>query len=175
MAQNKTLYTIGHSVHSTREFLKILKQYDVKVLVDVRHYPGSRYCPQFGQTRLKRNLTNNNIEYVHLASLGGRRRPDKESSENNGWRSMQFRGYADHMQSKEFKADLKELISIAKKNITVIMCSEAVPWRCHRSMIGDAMLIRGFEVIDIFSEKQTRPHKLTPFAEVEGKKITYPA
>lgn len=170
----KTIFTIGHSTHPTREFIKILKAYDIEVLVDVRHYPGSRYCPQFGKVRLRNNLRRHDIDYVHLESLGGRRRPCKDSHENDGWRSPQFRGYADYMQTIEFREGLNELVELAKNHVVAIMCSEAVPWRCHRSLLGDALLVRKFEVIDIFSEKISRPHGLTSFAEVKRQKVTYP-
>ena len=145
------------------------------MLIDVRHYPGSRYCPQFGKARLKNNLARNGIDYHHIVELGGRRRPDKSLHVNEGWRSPQFRGYADHMQTVEFKDGLKELIRIAKENVAVIMCSEAVPWRCHRSMIADALLLNGFNVFDIFSPTNVRQHTLTPFAKVKRKNVTYPS
>lgn len=174
MKNKKIIFTIGHSTHSSREFIKILKAYDVECLVDIRHYPGSRYCPQFGKARLRANLRRNGIEYIHLQSLGGRRRVDKDSNINDGWRSVQFRGYADYMQTNEFREGLKELIEIAKNTTVVIMCSEAVPWRCHRSMVGDALLVSGFNVVDIMTAKLSRTHLLTGHANVKGKKITYP-
>lgn len=155
--------------------MKILESYDIEVLVDVRHYPGSRAFPQFGKARLKRSLEKHNIEYIHLEILGGRRKVNPKLHVNEGWRSPQFRGYADYMQTSEFKTGLKELMKIAKKKNTVIMCAEAVPWRCHRSMIGDALLVQGFTVIDLFNEKNARPHTLTKFAKVYRRKITYPA
>lgn len=155
--------------------MKILKAYDIEILIDIRHYPGSRYCPQFGKARLRQNLLRNGIEYVHLMSLGGRRSADKTSHQNDGWRSAQFRGYADYMQTREFKDGLKELIALAKKNTVAIMCSEAVPWRCHRSMVGDALIAHKFKVIDLFTEKNARPHGLTSFAKVKGTKVTYPS
>jgi uncharacterized protein (DUF488 family) len=173
---SKLIFTIGHSTHTTREFMKILKTYDIELLVDIRHYPGSRYCPQFGKARLRASLKRNKIEYTHLLSLGGRRRALKDSSRNAGWRSPQFRGYADYMQTDEFKEGLKELMSLAKKQNVAIMCSEAVPWRCHRSMVGDALIAKGFQVIDIFSEKISREHKLTSFAEItKNKSVYYPS
>lgn len=175
MKKKQFLFTIGHSTHSTKEFVSILKAYDIDVLVDIRHYPGSRHCPQFGKARLKQTLSRHDIEYVHLEGLGGRRRPDKTSHVNDGWRSLQFRGYADFMQTDEFKENLKELIKLAKEKTVVIMCSEAVPWRCHRSMVGDALLVHGFQVIDIFNEKNARDHHLTAFAKVKKKEVTYPA
>lgn len=174
MASKKEIFTIGHSTRTTREFIKILKSFGIETLVDVRHYPGSRYCPQFGKARLKRNLLRNGIEYIHLESLGGRRRAVKDSKLNLGWRSLQFRGYADYMQTKEFSIGLKELLSISKNSKVCIMCSEAVPWRCHRSMIGDALLVRKYKVQDIMGLHQVRPHKRIPFAKVSGTKITYP-
>ena len=174
MKKKKIIFTIGHSTRSTREFIKILRAHSIEALVDIRHYPGSRYCPQFGKARLKRNLERNGIRYVHLVSLGGRRRAMPESEQNRGWRSAQFRGYADYMQTKEFREGLKELLTLAKEFTVAIMCSEAVPWRCHRSMVGDALLINHYSVMDIFTEKSMRPHTLTKFAKVSGKKITYP-
>lgn len=175
MAKEKMIFTIGHSTRTTRELMKILKAYDIEVLIDIRHYPGSRAFPHFGKARIKQNLKRNGIEYIHLIELGGRRKADKASGLNEGWRSPQFRGYADYMQTEEFKEGLKDLIQIARRKVSVIMCSEAVPWRCHRSMVGDALILHGFQVIDIFSETQAREHKLTSFAKVRGKRITYPA
>lgn len=174
MTKKKIIFTIGHSTRTTREFIRILKAYDIEMLVDIRHYPGSRYCPQFGKSRLRNNLNRNHIEYIHLLALGGRRRMNKDSELNAGWRSAQFRGYADYMQTKDFKNGLKELIQVTKSKKVAIMCSEAVPWRCHRSMVGDALLTHKFEVFDIMDEKHTHPHKLTDFAKVKGKKIWYP-
>lgn len=170
----KPIFTVGHSSRSTKDFMKILEVYDVGVLVDVRRFPGSKTNPQFGKTRLKQSLKRHKIDYVHLEALGGRRRPDKESHENDGWRSPQFRGYADYMHTDEFKAAFDELVKIAKKKTVVIMCAEAVPWRCHRSLIADALLVHDFKVIEIFDEKIARPHKLTSFAEVHHHDITYP-
>src|SRR5688572_17656753 len=122
MKTKKQIFTIGHSTHSTREFMKILKAHDIEMLVDVRHYPGSRHCPQFGKVRLKASLTRNKISYIHIEELGGRRRADKESHDNDGWRSAQFRGYADYMKTGEFQEGLQRLIKIAQEKKTVIMC-----------------------------------------------------
>ncbi|MBC7538798.1 MAG: DUF488 domain-containing protein [Bacteriovorax sp.] len=174
MANKKIIYTIGHSTHTTREFIQILKSFNIQLLVDIRHYPGSKYCPQFGKARLRRNLLRNKINYLHQVELGGRRHVEKGSLLNIGWRSLQFRGYADYMQTKEFKAALKELIKSCKEQTVAIMCAEAVPWRCHRSMVGDALIVNGFTVLDIFAKEKARPHALTTFAKVSGKKITYP-
>lgn len=152
----------------------MLNSNDIKVLVDVRHYPGSRYCPQFNKDRLKKSLTKTKIRYVHMEELGGRRRPDKNSELNAGWKSPQFRGYADYMQTSDFKEALKKLMVLAKSKRTAIMCAEALPWRCHRSLIADSLLVRGFSVQDIFTPTVTKSHKLTPFAHIYRKKITYP-
>lgn len=172
--KKKHLYTIGHSTHPIREFIAILKAFNIETLVDIRQYPGSRHCPQFKKERLRKSLEKAGIHYLHLESLGGKRRVNKESDENAGWRNAPFRGYADFMQTKEFKEALKELMKLAVKKKTVIMCAEAVPWRCHRSLVGDALLVRDFLVEDIMSATLAKPHKLTHFAQVYRKKITYP-
>ena len=171
---DKILFTIGHSTHSIEEFLSILKAYKISILVDVRHYPGSRHCPQFGQENLIQSLKNAGIEYKSMIGLGGRRKMVKDSNLNAGWRSPQFRGYADFMQTYEFEENLDKLIKIANKKNTVIMCAEAVPWRCHRSMISDALLNNDFIVWDIISENNVAPHSLTSFAKVSRNHITYP-
>lgn len=173
--KKKHLYTIGHSTRSLKEFLDILTAYGINLLVDIRHFPGSRKFPHFGQKRLQAALKRRSIKYLHLESLGGRRRPDPESELNQGWRNVNFRGYADYMRTKEFREGLKELMEKAKSQKTVIMCAEAVPWRCHRSLVGDVLLVKGFEVEDIFSSTSVRPHKLTPFAQVHRGRVTYPA
>lgn len=172
--RRKKVFTVGHSTRSIREFLSLLQAYGIQMVVDIRHFPGSKKFPHFGQKRLQNSLARKGIDYVHIVSLGGRRRPDKEITENLAWRNVNFRGYADHMRSKQFKEGLKSLISLAKEKLVVIMCAEAVPWRCHRSLVGDALLVNGFEVDDIFSETVVKPHKLTVFAKVYRKKISYP-
>ncbi|MFL5785353.1 MAG: DUF488 family protein [Bacteriovoracaceae bacterium] len=174
MARKKTLFTIGHSTHTTREFVRMLKANDIELLVDVRHYPGSRYCPQFGKSRLRRNLRRNRIEYVHMVTLGGRRRPDKNSHDNDAWRSPQFRGYADYMQTEDFRKAMNELFKLARGKRTAIMCSEAVPWRCHRSLVSDSAIAHGWTVLDIFTEKKTTEHSPTPFAHFDHGEVTYP-
>ncbi len=160
----RKLYTIGHSTRTLEEFLAILAEYQIKLVVDVRTVPRSRRVPQFNIDNLS----------DFLPRLGGLRktRPD---SPNTGWRNQSFRGYADYMQTPQFESGLNELIDHASKRPTAIMCAEAVPWRCHRSLIGDAMLIRGWEVIDLFSETSAKPHKLTDFAKVEGTHLIYPS
>lgn len=167
------IHTIGHSTRELEDFLHILKSYKIKQLVDVRTMPGSRRVPQFNLENLKPALEDEGISYLHLKKLGGLRSTNK-SSINTGWRNKSFRGFADYMQTQEFEEGLEELVPLAKESSTVIMCAEAVPWRCHRSMIGDALLVRGFDVEDIFSEKKQEPHTLTSFAKVDELKITYP-
>ena len=169
-----TLYTIGHSTHAIDEFLAMLRAYSIDALVDVRTVPGSRRNPQFAQDSLRASLAGAGIEYRHMASLGGLRRAAADSV-NTGWRNASFRGYADHMQTPEFARAVDELVAIARSARAAIMCAEAVPWRCHRSLIGDAALARGLHVVDIMSAKQSKPHELTAFARVDGTRITYPA
>ena len=169
-----TLYTVGHSTHAIDEFLVMLQAYSIEVLVDVRTVPKSRHNPQFMQERLRESLGRAGLEYRHMKSLGGLRRAAAESP-NAGWRNASFRGYADYMRTPEFARGLEELIAIAPSVRTAIMCAEAVPWRCHRSLIGDALLVRGIRVVDIMSETQSKPHELTTFARVNGTEITYPA
>lgn len=170
----KTLYTIGHSTHPIDEFLGMLRAFDVETLVDIRTVPKSRHNPQFLQEALQQSLEAAGMRYVYLKALGGLRGKQAESV-NLGWRNASFRNYADYMQTPEFTEGLNELIEIAEQSTTAIMCAEAVPWRCHRSLVGDAMLIRGWEVQDIMSATKATPHKLTHFARVNGLTITYPA
>jgi uncharacterized protein (DUF488 family) len=165
--------TIGHSTRSIEEFLHLLDAHGVKRLVDVRTVPRSRHNPQFNKDSLPQALKRVGIEYTHMPSLGGLRRPRKDSI-NLGWRNAGFRGFADHMQTTEFKRALQDLIAMAEKERVAIMCAEAVPWRCHRSLISDALLARGVRVEEISSLTRTQPHKLTPFAHMFGTEVTYP-
>lgn len=167
------IFTIGHSNRTIEEFINILKAYKLKLVVDVRTIPKSRHNPQFGGKRLAKSLAKQGIEYLHMTGLGGLRHTNKASA-NKAWRNASFRGYADYMQTEEFKKSLGRLISRSKRKRLVMMCAEAVPWRCHRSLIGDALLIRGFQAEDIFSKTSHRPHRLTPFAKVRGETVTYP-
>ena len=168
-----SLFTIGHSTRTFAEFVSVLKTHGIEAVADVRLIPKSRKHPHFADEFLAENLPRHGIEYLSFKSLGGRRRPLKDSP-NAGWRNESFRGYADFMQTPAFAEALMELIEQASKRVTTTMCAEAVPWRCHRSLISDALLVRGWHVLDIFSESKATPHKLTPFAKVEGTKITYP-
>jgi len=173
-APKLTVLTIGHSTRTIEEFLAILAAHGVERLVDVRSIPKSRRVPQFNSDALAASLRGQGIEYLHLKSLGGLRHAKKDSV-NLGWRNASFRGYADYMATNEFRISLEQLLKLASTKRTAIMCAEAVPWRCHRSLIGDALLARGVNVEDIMSATSRRPHELTPFAKVEGINIVYPA
>lgn len=173
LTKKKIIYTIGHSTRTLEEFVKILQAYKIKELVDIRSIPRSRYTPQFNEETLSQDLAKFGIDYQHLTDLGGLRKTRKDSP-NGAWKNESFRGFADYMQTENFQHGLKELTEIAKKKTTAIMCAEAVPWRCHRSMVGDALLVRGFEVKDIFNLTEAREEKITEFAKVVGEKITYP-
>jgi Protein of unknown function, DUF488 len=173
-SDHPTIFTIGHSTHPIDEFIALLKHYGIAQLVDVRTVPKSRHVPQFNSDALATVLGEKGIGYVHLKALGGLRRARKDSV-NMGWRNTSFRGYADYMATEEFAQGIDRLIELAKTKRTVIMCAEAVPWRCHRSLIGDALLVRGIAAEDIMSATSIRPHKLTEFAKVDGQQITYPA
>jgi uncharacterized protein (DUF488 family) len=168
-----TIYTIGHSNRPIEEFLALLTKHGIELLVDVRLLPGSRTNPQFGQAALRQSLKDAGIEYVHEPRLGGRRRAAKDSR-NAGWRNTSFRGYADHMATAEFKDALSSLMGSAANQTTVIMCAEAVPWRCHRSLIADALTHAGWRVLDIIGGGKSSQHKLTPFLRIDGGEITYP-
>ena len=166
--------TIGHSNRPIEEFLDILKAHAVELLVDVRTVPKSRYNPQFNRESLPGPLAAASIQYVHLPGLGGLRKPQKDST-NTGWRNDSFRGYADYMQTDEFEASLGELLALEVGRRVAIMCAEAVPWRCHRSMIADALTARGIPVVHLMSTVKADPHKLTSFARVAGGRVSYPS
>lgn len=168
-----TIYTIGHSTHPIDEFLKILQAHQIGLLVDVRTVPGSRHNPQFNQDELERYLQAHGVRYAHLKELGGLRHTTK-ASVNTGWRNLSFRGYADYMQTEQFRAGLERLIKLAQDQRTVIMCAESLPWRCHRSLIADALVARSVHVQDIMGEKSVKPHELTPWAQIDGIAVTYP-
>lgn len=168
-----TVFTIGHSTLPIEEFTSALRTYDVEQLADVRTIPRSRHNPQFNADALAESLPEAGIAYVPMPALGGLRhsRPD---SPNGAWRNKSFRGYADYMQTAEFHGALAELLSVSTGRRTAIMCAEAVPWRCHRSLIADALTVRGVRVVEILSASKSRPHALTEFAQVRGETITYP-
>jgi len=168
-----TIFTVGHSTLAIEDFIATLRAYGIACLADVRTVPRSRHNTQFNADALVVSLREANIEYVPLPSLGGLRHARKDSP-NTGWRNASFRGYADYMQTDAFAAGLAALIELSRVKRTAMMCAEAVPWRCHRSLVADALGVRGLPVIEILSEDNWRAHKLTPFAHVEGTKITYP-
>lgn len=172
MNQQKTIFTVGHSTHSAVEFLHILQAYHIEQLVDVRRFPGSRKFPWFNQEVLKSNLNENGISYVHLKSLGGRRKPNSES-ENTEWRHPAFRAYADFMESEEFKTGIQELELLATEKVTCIMCSEVLWWRCHRSMISDYLKANNWEVLHILSKEKSSEHPFTQPAKVVNGALTY--
>ena len=168
-----TIYTIGHSTRPIEEFIAILKHFHIEQLVDVRTVPRSRHVPQFNEDNLAKVLPRNQIDYEHMANLGGLRHTQKDSV-NTGWRNASFRGYADYMQTAEFADAIEQLIIKAQSKAIVIMCAEAVPWRCHRSLIGDALLVRNITVVDIFDKDKSKEEELTSFSKVKGKTIIYP-
>jgi uncharacterized protein (DUF488 family) len=165
--------TIGHSNRPLEAFVGLLRSNGIVRVLDVRTVPRSRHNPQFNRETLPDDLGAVGIGYAHLPGLGGLRHP-RADSPNSGWRNLSFRGYADYMQSPEFNENVAEVAELARTERCVLMCAEAVPWRCHRSMIGDALLVRGLRVEDIIGPKGRTPHALTTFAHVEGTKITYP-
>lgn len=168
-----TIYTVGHSTHPIDEFIGLLKAHGVKKLVDVRTIPKSRHNPQFMEDALAGSLRAAGLTYRKAESLGGLRHVRKDSL-NGGWRNKSFQGYADYMQTSEFSEAVDNLVARGKHSDLVIMCAEAVPWRCHRSMIGDALLVRGVTVLDIMTEKNATAHVLRSFARVDHTNITYP-
>ena len=167
------VFTLGHSTLPIERFVALLRTYGIERLVDIRTVPRSRYNPQFNDTALAGTLATEHIEYVAMQSLGGLRHARKDSP-NTGWRNASFRGYADYMQTEQFQAALDKLIDMSRQKRVAIMCAEAVPWRCHRSLVADALGARAVLVIEILSESSYRAHKLTSFAQVEGVRITYP-
>lgn len=168
------VYTIGHSTRPIDDFIDLLRHNGVELLVDIRTIPKSRRNPQYWHDALEASLAEAGIAYAALPGLGGRRRAAKDSV-NTAWRNASFRGYADHMGTEEFSEALDELIEMSRERVTAIMCAEAVPWRCHRSLVADALVVRGIEVRDIISETSVRPHTLRDWAKVDGTTITYPA
>ena len=168
------IYTVGHSTRSVDGLVALLRPLDVSVVADIRTLPRSRHNPQFNADALRAALRSRSIRYVHLGGLGGLRKP-RQDSPNTAWRNASFRGYADYMQTPGFADSLARCIDLAKRERVALMCAESVPWRCHRSLIADALLARGIETSEITSAIRTRPHELTPWARVQGTQVTYPA
>lgn len=169
-----TVFSVGHSTRTIQDFIALLRAHGVRRVVDVRTVPRSRHNPQFDRTTLAKSLHNARIHYRHLAALGGLRHA-RSDSKNLGWRNASFRGFADYMQTPEFDRGLQRLMELARKEPCAVMCAEAVPWRCHRSLIADALAVRKIPVRHITSRTRAQPHHLTPFARVKGTAITYPA
>ncbi|WP_427005943.1 DUF488 family protein [Pseudarthrobacter sp. H2] len=169
-----TIFTIGHSTHPINEFIAMLEAQGIKKLIDVRTIPKSRHNPQYNGDSLAASLRARGITYRRMESLGGLRHAQKDSP-NSAWRNASFKGFADYMQTEEFAAAVDQLVQRGRNNDAVIMCAEAVPWRCHRSLIGDALLARNIAVLDIIAEKSVKPHTLTSFARVDKHRVWYPA
>jgi uncharacterized protein (DUF488 family) len=168
------IWTIGHSNRSLEEFLALLQAHGIELLVDIRTVPRSGHNPHFSRDSLEKALPSAGIRYIHMPALGGLRHPRRDSI-NLGWRNASFRGYADYMQTPDFQAAISELIDLGRTCRTAIMCAEAVPWRCHRSLVADALVVREIPVSHILGRSKASPHKLTPFALVNGAKVTYPS
>jgi uncharacterized protein (DUF488 family) len=168
-----TIFTVGHSTHPIERFLALLTAYGIEQLADVRTVPRSRRNPQFNADALRNSLRTAGIVYVPLAELGGLRKPRRDSP-NLGWRNESFRGYADYMQTALCGAGVERLVELSRERRTAIMCAEALPSQCHRSLVADALAARGIAVVEILSETSYRDHALTPFARVSGTVVTYP-
>lgn len=167
------LFTVGHSTHPIDDFVALLRAHGVTLVADIRTVPRSRHNPQFDEDALRTSLTAEGIMYRPIPELGGLRRTSADSI-NAGWKNFTFRGYADHMQTPEFANAIDELIALLDEDTVAIMCAEAVPWHCHRSLVGDALLVRGIDVDDIYSATSAKPHTLTGFAKVDGLTLWYP-
>jgi uncharacterized protein (DUF488 family) len=168
------IFTVGHSVHPIETFIEILQSHEIEAVGDVRRFPASRRHPQFNAAALAQSLPVAGIEYLPFTALGGRRQPRKDS-ENLGWKNLNFRGYADFLQTPEFLRGMDALEIAARAKRTAIMCAEALPWQCHRSLIADVSIVRGWKVMDIYSAGAAKTHAMTAFAVVRGDTIVYPA
>jgi len=171
---HEIVFTIGHSTRSIEVFIRLLRAHQVQQLLDIRRIPRSRHNPQFNRENLSAALRRARIHYRHLPRLGGLRHSRRDSP-NTAWRNASFRGYADYMQTPEFEIGLERCIGLAKRQRAALMCAEAVPWRCHRTLIADALVARGMQVREITSRLRARDHVLTPWARVEGTHVSYPA
>jgi uncharacterized protein (DUF488 family) len=168
-----TVCTVGHSTRTLEEFFSLLAQYQVTMVVDVRAIAHSRHNPQFNKETLPDALQSKGLRHIHMPELGGLRRP-RSDSVNLAWENKIFRGYADYMQTKEFTENLLKVVALARENQIAVMCAEAVPWRCHRILIADALIVRRIKVKHLLTEISFTTHELTPFASVEGNNVTYP-
>lgn len=172
IVNNHTIFTIGHSTHTLNDFLAMLQSFKIKTLVDIRHFPGSRKFPHFNKENLSEVLPKEGIKYIHLEDLGGRRKVQK-NSKNDLWKNDSFRGYADYMETAEFEKAISVLQSIALKQTTAFMCSEAVWWRCHRSMVSDYLKAKGWTVLHIMAAGKVKEHPYTSPARIIGDKVFY--
>lgn len=170
--QNKTVWTIGHSTRTLEELIEMLRSFKIELVADIRSYPGSRRYPQFNKEALEVSLPENNIQYVHIKKLGGRRKVNPESK-NTSWRHVAFRGYADYMETEDFKEGIKELEKIALEQRTAFMCSEAVWWRCHRSMVSDYLKVHGWKVMHIMAVNKEDEHPYTAPAKIVNCELSY--
>jgi len=168
------VYALGHSNRTLEEFLAILQAHGIEQIADIRTVPKSRTVPWAHIDRLPDLLGEAGIQYTHIAELGGLRKP-RPDSRNDAWRNLSFRGYADHMQTPAFEAGLQELLAFARERPTAMMCAEAVPWRCHRSLVADALVARGVPVIQVTSATSAKPHAVTSFARIREGRVTYPS
>jgi len=173
-ADQPAVFTIGHSTRPLAAFLALLEEHAITHVVDVRTVPRSRRNPDYNREMLPDALEVHGIGYTHMPGLGGLRKP-RADSVNMGWRNDSFRGFADYMQTPEFEESLAALVEVARRGTTAIMCAEAVPWRCQRSLSAEALIVRGWPVYDIIGPGRAQPHKLTPFAHAEGTRLTYPS
>jgi uncharacterized protein (DUF488 family) len=169
-----TIWTIGHSTRSSAEFLMLLQEHNIRRLIDIRRYAGSRRYPHFHSDALNKTLAEAGLGYRHMPELGGRRTP-RPDSQNNGWKNAGFRGYADYMATDAFQRALRELMTDATAARTAIMCAEALPWRCHRSLVADALVTGGWEIVHIMGPGQVKRHQLTAFAVIQAGRLVYPA
>jgi len=167
------ILTIGHSTRPIAEFIALLRQHGVEQLVDIRTIPRSRHNPQFNSGALAKSLDHEGIAYTHIKELGGLRHPRRDSI-NSGWRNASFRGYADYMQTEEFEEAVRRLLELCAQKLCAVMCAEAVPWRCHRSLLADALVARGLPVEHILSGSRRDVHSLTPFAQIQNDRVVYP-
>ncbi len=172
-APETVVLTIGHSTRTLEEFVQLLEAYGITLLVDVRTVPRSRHNPQFNKETLPNNLKHYGVRYIHMPEIGGLRHP-KHQSVNTAWKNSGFRGYADYMQTHEFIDSLLKIVALARENRLALMCAEALPWRCHRNLLSDALVVRNIKVEHIISKDSVFNHELNSLAQVEGTKITYP-
>jgi len=168
------VYTIGHSTRGADELSALLREHEIKLLADIRRYPGSKRYPHFASEAMAQWLPEHGIGYIHMPELGGRRKPLPDSR-NTAWRNEQFRAYADYMATDEFRAAIDKLLALAERQRVTIMCAEAVPWRCHRNLVADDLTRRGIDVMHIIGAGKAKVHTLNPHAQIEGKHLVYPA